>query len=150
MLWNRGHCKSQNLKKYNSRHDHLGKVIPWELCKRLKFDQTNKWYMLKQESVLKVRHKILWDFDISPTSDHTWVLQISFSEQILVCEYNIFLGRVNYLILCAIPSLSHFLPCHIYTCIIIIIIIGHCSTSSCCFGRSSVHGNNEQSRETIY
>ena len=42
-----------------------GKVIHLELCKQLKFEHTNKWYMNKQESVLKNEiHKIIWDLDI--------------------------------------------------------------------------------------
>ena len=31
----------------------MGKVIHWELCKKFKFDHTNKWYMLNPESVLR-------------------------------------------------------------------------------------------------
>ena len=34
------------------KHDRVGKVIHWELCKILKFDHTTKWYMHKPESVL--------------------------------------------------------------------------------------------------
>ena len=33
--------------------DWVGKVIPWELCKRLKFDYTARWYMNKPESFLE-------------------------------------------------------------------------------------------------
>ena len=32
-------------KEYTTRHDWVGKVIHWELCKKSKFDHTNKWYM---------------------------------------------------------------------------------------------------------
>ena len=32
-------------KEYKTRHDWVGKVIHWELCKKLKFDHTNKCYM---------------------------------------------------------------------------------------------------------
>ena len=43
----------------------MGKVIHWESCKELKFDQTNKWFMHEYESVLKNEiHKVLWDFEI--------------------------------------------------------------------------------------
>ena len=46
-----------------SRHDWVGMRIHWELCKRLKFDHTTKWYMYKPESVLENEmNKILWDF----------------------------------------------------------------------------------------
>ena len=40
-----------NLKKYNTKHDWVGKLIHWELCKRLKFDLTTKWYTHKSESI---------------------------------------------------------------------------------------------------
>ena len=47
------------------RHDCIEKVIHWELCKKYKFDHTNKWYMHNPESVLKNETlKILWDFEI--------------------------------------------------------------------------------------
>ena len=46
-------------------HDWVGKVILWELCKKFKFDHTNKWYMLNQESVQENEtQKLLWDFKI--------------------------------------------------------------------------------------
>ena len=44
----------------------MGKVIPRELCKKLKFGRANKWYMHDQESVQ--RKKLLWDFEIQ--TDH--------------------------------------------------------------------------------
>ena len=51
------------------RHNLIGKMIHWELCKRLKFDRTNKWYMNKSESLLENEtHKNLWDFEIK--KDH--------------------------------------------------------------------------------
>ena len=31
-------------KGYKIMHDWIGKVIHWELCKRLKFNHANKWY----------------------------------------------------------------------------------------------------------
>ena len=44
-------------------------VIHWELCKKLKFVHTNKWYVYDSESVLENKmHKVLWDFEIE--SDH--------------------------------------------------------------------------------
>ena len=56
-------------KKYKTRYDWVEKVIHWELCKKLKFDYTTKWYMHKPESVLENEmHKILWDFEIQ--TDH--------------------------------------------------------------------------------
>ena len=56
-------------KEYKTRHEWMGKVIHWELCKKFKFDHTNKWYMHNLESVLENEmHKLLWDIDIQ--TDH--------------------------------------------------------------------------------
>ena len=40
-------------KEYKTRHDWVGKVIYCELCKKLKSDHTNKWYMHNPTSVLQ-------------------------------------------------------------------------------------------------
>ena len=40
-------------KKNTSRHNRAGKVIHWKLCKRLKFDHADKWWIHKPESVIK-------------------------------------------------------------------------------------------------
>ena len=51
--------------KCQIRHDWVGKVIHCELCKKLKFDYTTKWYMHKPESVLENEmHKIIWDLGV--------------------------------------------------------------------------------------
>ena len=47
----------------------MGKVIHRELCKKSKFDHTNKCYMHNLKSILKNEmHKILWNFVIQ--TDH--------------------------------------------------------------------------------
>ena len=52
-------------KEYKNRYYFIGKVIHWELCKKLKFDHDNKRYRHNPESVLENdTHKILWDFEI--------------------------------------------------------------------------------------
>ena len=52
-------------KEYKTRHDWVRKVIHKELHQKLKFDHTNKWYMLNPESVLENEmQKLFWDFDI--------------------------------------------------------------------------------------
>ena len=62
-------CRKLAQKEYKTRHDWVGKVIPMELFKKLKFGHTAKWHMHKPESVLKKRtHKILWDFEMQ--TDH--------------------------------------------------------------------------------
>ena len=40
-------------KEYKTRHDWVGKVIHWELCKKLKFHHTNKWYMHNLKSLME-------------------------------------------------------------------------------------------------
>ena len=55
-------CSKLTQKKYRSKLDWVGKVIHWE---KLKFYHTDKWYIHKQESVLKNEtHEILWDFEV--------------------------------------------------------------------------------------
>ena len=50
---------------HNTRHGWVGKVIHWEMCKKFKFDPTNKWYIHNPAHVLeKDTHKRLWDSDI--------------------------------------------------------------------------------------
>ena len=56
-------------REYKARHNWVGKVIHWEMCKKLKFDHTNKWYMHNPAPVLEnATHKLLWDFNIQ--TDH--------------------------------------------------------------------------------
>ena len=58
-------CSKLAQKEYKTRHDWVGKVIHWELCKKLKFDHTKKSYMHGPKSALKNEmHKLLWDFEI--------------------------------------------------------------------------------------
>ena len=61
------YCKLSQ-KQHNTRHDRVGKVIHWEMCKRMKFDHTTK-YMHKPESILENdTRKILRNFVIQ--TDH--------------------------------------------------------------------------------
>ena len=46
-------CSKLTQREYKTRHDWMGKVIHWEICKKFKFDQMNKGYMHNPESVLK-------------------------------------------------------------------------------------------------
>ena len=58
-------CIKLAQRKYKARHDWVGKVMHWEMCKKLKFDLTNKWYMLNPAPVLEnATHKLVWDFNI--------------------------------------------------------------------------------------
>ena len=55
--------KKLEQKEYKTRHDWMGKVILWELCKKLKFNYTAKWYIHKPESFLEDETlKIIWDW----------------------------------------------------------------------------------------
>ena len=56
-------------KEYKARHNWVGKMIYWELCKIFKIEHTNKRYMQKLESILENGMlKILWEFKIK--TDH--------------------------------------------------------------------------------
>ena len=56
-------------KECKARHDWVGKAIHREMCKKFKYDQTHKWYMLNLAPILENdTHKLLWDFDIH--TDH--------------------------------------------------------------------------------
>ena len=62
-------CSKLVRKEYKIRHNWVGKVIHWKMCKKFKFDHTNKWYMHNPAPVLENNtHKLLWDFDIH--TDH--------------------------------------------------------------------------------
>ena len=67
ILWSRRNDQLHNKqvqklaqKEYETWHDWVGKVIHWELSKKLKFDHMNKCYMHNPESVLENEtHKLL-------------------------------------------------------------------------------------------
>ena len=46
-------CSNLAQKEYKTRHDWVGKVIHWEMCKKFKFDHTNNWYMLIPAPILE-------------------------------------------------------------------------------------------------
>ena len=46
-------CSKLAQKEYKTRHNWVGKVIQWELCKKFKFDHMNKWYMHNPASFLE-------------------------------------------------------------------------------------------------
>ena len=62
-------CSKLAQKEYKTRHDWVGKVIHLELCKKFRFDHTNKWYMHNPAPVLENdTHKPQWDFEV--LTDH--------------------------------------------------------------------------------
>ena len=62
-------CSKLAQREYNARRDSVGKVIHWEMCKKFKFDHTNKSYMHNPAPVQENdTHKLLWDFDLH--TDH--------------------------------------------------------------------------------
>ena len=59
------YCSKLAQKEYKARHEWVGMVIHWEMCKKFEFDHANKWYMHNPAPVLETdTHKLLWDFDI--------------------------------------------------------------------------------------
>ena len=72
-------CSKIAQKVYKTRYDSVGKVIHCELCKKFRFDHTNKWHMHNPESIIENEtHKLLLDFEIQ--TDH----QISTSRPNLI------------------------------------------------------------------
>ena len=62
-------CSKLAQKESKTKHDWVGKVIHWEMGKKIKFDNTNKCYMLNQAPVQENdARNLLWDFDIQ--TDH--------------------------------------------------------------------------------
>ena len=61
-------CSKLTQKEFKTRHDWVDKVIHWEMCKKFKFDHTNKWYMYNPAPVLENDTHKLWDFDV--LTDH--------------------------------------------------------------------------------
>ena len=62
-------CSKLSQKEYKTGHDWVEKMIHWEMCKKFKFDHTNKWYMHNPASVLDYdTPKLIWDFYIQ--TDH--------------------------------------------------------------------------------
>ena len=53
-------CSKLALREYKTRHDWVDKGIHKEMCKKFKFDHTDKWYMHNPTSVLENdTHKLL-------------------------------------------------------------------------------------------
>ena len=46
-------CSKLAQKVYKARHDWVGKVIDWEICRKFQFDRTNKWYTHNPAPVLE-------------------------------------------------------------------------------------------------
>ena len=62
-------CSKLAQKEYKTKHDCVGKVIHQRMCKKFKFDHTNKWYMHNPAPVLENdTHKLLCNFYVQ--TDH--------------------------------------------------------------------------------
>ena len=62
-------CSKLAQKECKTRHDRVGKAIYWEMCKKFKFDHTNKRYMHNPAPVRENDpHKLQRDFDVQ--TDH--------------------------------------------------------------------------------
>ena len=46
-------CNILALNEYKNKNDWVGNVILWELCKKMKFENIDKWHMHKAESLLE-------------------------------------------------------------------------------------------------
>ena len=58
-------CSKLAAKEYKARHDWVGKVIHWEMCRKFQFDHANKWYMHNPPPFLENdSRKHLLDFNI--------------------------------------------------------------------------------------
>ena len=58
-------CSKFAQMEYKARYDWVGKVIHLEMCKKFKFDHTNKYYIHNPAPVLENdSHKLLWEFDV--------------------------------------------------------------------------------------
>ena len=58
-------CSKLTQKELKTKHVWVGEMIHWELCKKLKFDHTKKWFMHNPESVEENESlKLTWDFGI--------------------------------------------------------------------------------------
>ena len=79
---------------YKKRHDQVGKVIHWNLCKQNKIECSRNWYDHRPQNVTEnTKVKILWDFSIQTDHvisarrpdivfvnkeiDHTWIIDIA-------------------------------------------------------------------------
>ncbi len=45
-------CNKLAQKEYKTRHDWVGKGIHWEMCKKFRFDHTNKWVVHNPAAVV--------------------------------------------------------------------------------------------------
>ena len=57
-------CRKLAQKEFKTRHDWAGKVIHWEMCKKFKFNHTNKLYMHSLASILENDTQSPKDLDI--------------------------------------------------------------------------------------
>ena len=54
-------CSKLAQKKYNRKHDNLGKIVHWTLARKYNFGAGDEWYEHEPESVLENEdYKILW------------------------------------------------------------------------------------------
>ena len=76
-------CRKLAQNEYKTRHDWVGKVTHWEMCKKFKFDHMNEWYMQNPAHVQENNtHKFLWDFNIH--TDH--LISVRKQDQIITTK----------------------------------------------------------------
>ena len=58
-------CTKLAQREYKRRHDKVGKIVHWKLCKKYNLERKEKWYEHEPESVMENDVvKILWDVNI--------------------------------------------------------------------------------------
>ena len=72
-------CKREE-KEHQKGHNWVGKVIYWELCKRLKFNLADKLYMIKNS-------QLLWNTNGSPRGCHRGAMVKAMDWGIVVSEF---------------------------------------------------------------
>ena len=60
-------CSRLAQKKYNRRHDMVGKRVHWEVCRKFGVHVSKNWYEHEPEAVIENNQcKILWDLKFKP------------------------------------------------------------------------------------
>ena len=84
-------CSKLAQKEYKARHDRVGKVIHWEMCKKFNLTIRTNGICTTQHMSLRMTHKLLWDFDI-----HTHhLISARRPDLIIINKKKIFLNQEN-------------------------------------------------------
>ena len=57
-------CEKLAEKEYKKRHDNVAKKIYWDLCKKHRFEEHEKWYeQIPEGTIENDRFELLWDMN---------------------------------------------------------------------------------------